>query len=105
MDDGSYRVYRFPWSADADHPPRSRPRAARRPSSVSVYASWNGATEVARWQVLAGQSPASLSPVASAPKQGFETRIDLTSSASTFEVRALSQSGHVLATSAAVPAS
>jgi Arylsulfotransferase (ASST) len=104
QDDGSYRVYRFPWRAS----PTTRPDlAAHRtgPSSVSVYASWNGATDVARWQVLAGQSATSLRAVSSAPKQGFETRIDLTSSSSTFEVRALSQSGRVLATSAALPAS
>jgi hypothetical protein len=104
QDDGSYRVFRFPWRAS----PTTRPdMAAQRTnsSSVSVYASWNGATDVARWQVLAGQSAASLRPVASAPKQGFETRLDLTSTATTFEVRALSQNGRVLATSAVLPAS
>ena len=104
QDDGSYRAYRFPWSATPD----TRPDLAVRrtgPSSVSVYASWNGATHLARWQVLAGPSAASLTPVASVAKQGFETRIDLASSASTFEVRGLSGGGRILATSAAVPAS
>jgi hypothetical protein len=100
-DDGSYREYRFPWSAT----PRTHPVAlARRssPSHVSVYASWNGATTVARWQVLAGASAASLSPVASAPNRGFETRIDIDTSAGVLKVRALSSSGRVLSSSAAV---
>ena len=39
-----------------------------------VYASWNGATEVARWQVLAGDADA-LRGVASRRRDGFETAI------------------------------
>jgi Arylsulfotransferase (ASST) len=103
QDDGSYRAYRFPWNAT----PTTRPDAAARrtgPASVSVYASWNGATGVVRWQVLAGQSATSLAPVASGPRTDFETRIDLTSSATTFAVRALGAKGSVLATSAPVGA-
>jgi hypothetical protein len=99
--DGSYREFRYPWSAT----PRTRPSAAARRgsrSSVSVYASWNGATSVARWQVLAGSSAASLSPAGSAPDRSFETRINVASHASTFAVRALSSSGRILSTSAAV---
>ncbi|MEA2158027.1 MAG: hypothetical protein QOD66_407, partial [Solirubrobacteraceae bacterium] len=101
VDDGSYREFRFPWSAT----PATRPTAAARrtsPTGVSVYASWNGATTVARWQVLAGPSPSALRRTASARRSGFETRIDLPSSASSFAVQALSRSGHVLATSKAV---
>jgi hypothetical protein len=104
QDDGSYRAYTFPWRAT----PATRPDVAARrtgASSVSVYASWNGATEVARWQVLAGKSAGSLVAVGSASKQGFETRIDVTSSAAVFAVRALSRGGRVLATSPALPAS
>jgi hypothetical protein len=102
--DGSYREFRAPWSAT----PKTRPGAAARrtsPSRVSIYASWNGATTVARWQVLAGRTAASLSPVASAPRTGFETRISVRSPASTFEVRALSSSGRILARSNPEPAS
>lgn len=100
-DDGSYREFRFPWRAT----PTTRPTAVARrasPSRVTLYASWNGATTVARWQVLAGPSAGSLSPVASAPDRNFETRIDVASSTSTFALRALSSSGRALATSAAV---
>src|ERR671920_627277 len=50
----SYRAFRFPWSGD----PTDRPAAVAERTSeneVRVYASWNGATEVAAWEVLAGQ--------------------------------------------------
>ena len=55
-DDGSYRVYSFPWSTT----PTTKPAVAAQrvdASTVAVYASWNGATRVARWQVLAGPTP------------------------------------------------
>jgi hypothetical protein len=103
VDDGSYREYRFPWSAT----PTTRPTVAVRrtsPTQVAVYASWNGATTVARWAVLAGPTPSALEPVISAGRSGFETRIDLASSAGSFAVEALSHSGRVLATSKAVTA-
>ncbi len=104
QDDGSYRVLRFPWSAT----PKTLPDVAARRgagSAVSVYASWNGATTVARWQVLAGADAGSLSPVKTAARSGFETRIDVTSGAAVFAVRALNARGRTLATSAPVPAS
>jgi hypothetical protein len=104
IDDGSYRVFRFPWSAT----PSTRPVAAARSTSasrISIYASWNGATTVARWRVLAGRSAASLAAVATVPRRGFETRIDVTNAASSFEVQALSSRGRALAASSPVPVS
>jgi hypothetical protein len=97
-DDGSYRAYRYKWQAT----PRTRPTAVVRRtgrSTVSVYASWNGATAIARWQVLAGPRGGELTPIGSAPSEGFETRIHLPSSATTFAARALDSHGDVLATS------
>ncbi len=48
----SYRVYRESWSGR----PSTRPAFAlsRAGAKATVYASWNGATEVARWRVLGG---------------------------------------------------
>jgi hypothetical protein len=102
-DDGTYRSYRFPWTAT----PKTAPAvvAQRSGSSVSLFASWNGATNVAKWQVLAGPSTGSLARVATVRTQGFETRAEVTSSAAFFGVRALDSSGHVIGRSAAVPAS
>jgi Arylsulfotransferase (ASST) len=96
--DGSYRAYRFPWRAR----PATRPVAVAQrtgPSAVIVHASWNGATDVARWQVLAGRGAGSLKPVAAKRRRGFETRIDVRSAARVVAVRALSASGRVLGTS------
>jgi hypothetical protein len=104
-DDGSYRVFRDPWTGM----PATRPAiTVRRPSTaaVAVYASWNGATSVARWQVLAGRGDSSLRPIGSATARGFETRLAVDTSRlsahanmSTFEVRALDSAGRVLGTS------
>jgi Arylsulfotransferase (ASST) len=102
--DGSYRVFGAPWTAT----PATRPSLTVKrtsPTHVSVYASWNGATTVARWQVLAGASPATLRRAASVRDRGFETRIGVAGRATTFAVRALSAGGRVLAQSTPVPAS
>jgi len=93
IDDGSYRVYRFPWTAR----PVTKPVAAV--SGGALYASWNGATAVARWQALAGADAGALKPVATAARSGFETKIPVPSAA-VYAVRALDAKGHVLATSA-----
>lgn len=64
--------------------------------------SWNGATEVARWRVLAGAGPTTLHRVAEAAKDGFETAIPVASTARYFAVQALDANGRVLRTSEAV---
>jgi len=98
--DGSYRVYRFPWSAT----PRTKPDVAVRANGagVSVYASWNGATTVRRWQVLAGPSEGNLSPVTTVARTGFETRVNLDTTTLAYAVRALGADGKVLSTSPVV---
>ena len=103
VDDGSYRVFGAPWTATPSiRPSLSATRGAG--DRITVYASWNGATTALRWQVLAGASAGKLRPVASAPPRGFETKIRLTSAATTFAVRALGRGGRVLATSRAANA-
>ena len=96
----SFRTYLFPWNGKAPGSPSVVAKAAGGGASVAV--SWNGATEVASWQVLAGASPTSLSPVTTAPKSGFQTSISVSSAGPYFEVQALSSSGSVLGTSSAV---
>jgi len=64
-----------------------------------VWASWNGATDVARWEMLAGASPSSLSSVTSAPADGFETAIQVDGTPAYVAVRALDSAGAVLGTS------
>jgi hypothetical protein len=94
----SYRVYRFPWSAQ---PPTSPALAAALGANglAALYASWNGATDVALWRVLAGPSAGSLHAIARAPRRGFETELAAHSVGPYFAVQALGSGGGVLATS------
>jgi hypothetical protein len=69
---------------------------------MTVEASWNGATDVASWRVLAGSSPGSLMPVAGASKTSFETTIQVPVLAGYLQVQALSASGEILGTSKAI---
>lgn len=97
----SYRTLRFPWSGHPTDPPTV---AAKRGNGnqMTVYVSWNGATDVASWTVLAGPDFAHLNPVTSAPKEGFETAINTTSNQPYYAVQALDANGNVLATSGPV---
>jgi hypothetical protein len=97
----SYRVYRFPWHATPSEPPAVAASAAG--SGITVYASWNGATDVASWRVLGGSSAKQLAPLATAPRNGFETSIDVSGSPAYVAVQALDGSGTVLGTSPAIP--
>ncbi len=92
----SYRAYKLPWRGRPQQPPALAVRTDRR-GRVTAYASWNGATDAARWQVLADGRR-----VASVAKQGFETSIDLGYLlARTVVVRALDARGNVLGVSRA----
>jgi len=97
--DQSYRaLFTSSWVGTPFYPPRGAARSTR--GRTTVFASWNGATQVAAWQVLAGPNAAHLRVVAKRAKTGFETAIR-TGSAKAFKVRALDAHGHVLGTSAA----
>jgi hypothetical protein len=67
-----------------------------------VYASWNGSTQVRKWQVLSSSSSAGpFVPVGSPVLwSGFETKIHVPK-ANYFKVEALNSGGTVLATSSA----
>lgn len=94
----SYRAYRAEWTGQ----PRGRPRLAARTNGdgrVDVHASWNGATEVARWRILAGPDPGSLRPVGVSAWTGFETTIGVETRARYVAAQALDDAGRVLRTS------
>jgi hypothetical protein len=101
----SYRGFRFRWRAQ----PAASPALALAPTSnggLTLYASWNGATQVRRWQVLAGPAPGQLTPDGSpARRTGFETTIQLSDRPAYVAVQALSASGQVLASSGTQPTS
>ena len=52
-DDGSYRTFRYRWHGDPADEPDAR-RQVTGSSKVAAFASWNGATAVKRWELLAG---------------------------------------------------
>ena len=72
------------------------------PGEVTLYTSWNGATEVASWQVLAGPSPDRMEPVGSASRGGFETAIAVRTGEQYLGVQAKEGSGRVLGAAEAV---
>jgi Arylsulfotransferase (ASST) len=104
--DQSYRGYRFPWVGTPSSPPAIAAAIGSSGSSsgasgplTTVYASWNGATQVASWRVLAGGSSHALAPIAAAPRGGFETAIAVPGAQAFVAVQALDASGAVLGTS------
>src|ERR687897_551090 len=97
----SYRAFRFPWKGQ----PKDRPAVvaeAGPEDRVTIYVSWNGATEVETWQVLAGSDPDKLERAGSAPRKGFETAVTLYTSEPFVAVEARDGSGRVIGTSEAV---
>ncbi len=97
----SYRAFRFPWTGHpTDAPAVAVVRAGKR---AVVYASWNGATEIAAWRVLAGPDGGHLRTVAQARKTGFETAIPVFTRARVFRVAALNADGRVMRLSRAAP--
>jgi hypothetical protein len=93
----SYRVYRFPWTGAPTTPPAVATTLTG--GHVTVYASWNGATGVDRWRVLAGATASALAPVATAKRTGFETAIVTSSAGPVVQVQALDAAARVLASS------
>jgi hypothetical protein len=93
----SYRAYRFRWTGRPRNPP------AVAVAGKQVYVSWNGATEVRKWQLLAGPHKKTLRPVRTVLKRGFETAIPISGDAQWVAVRALDRRDRSLARSAAVP--
>lgn len=99
--DLSYRVYLQHWIGTPGYPPDGAVKT--RGGSATVYASWNGATEVRKWRVLAGNSSSHLRTVATKNRSGFETAIALSKSYKTYEVVALDSKGKKLGTSKPFP--
>lgn len=84
----SYRMFRFPWHGN----PQGRPAvklAQDASGALTARVSWNGATDVARWQLLSGSSARSMRQLATVPRAGFETAVTVASPSSRVAVAAL----------------
>jgi Arylsulfotransferase (ASST) len=99
----SYRAFRFPWSGQPVDDPAVAAEPGPADGELTVYASWNGATEVAAWQAIAGPGPGRLEPVGpAADRDGFETAITVRTTQPYVGVQARDDSGRVLGVSEAV---
>jgi arylsulfotransferase ASST len=96
----SYRGYRFRWWGQPTTPPSIA--AAATADGTTVYASWNGATEVASWRVLSGPSARALTTVGQYRDTSFETTMSAPTTQPYVAVQALDLTGRVLGTSRAV---
>ncbi|MCX7521756.1 arylsulfotransferase family protein [Microbacterium sp. STN6] len=100
-----YRGWRGEWHAR----PRTKPAVAverggaggSNDDRMLVHVSWNGATDVHRWRVLAGPDARRLAVARTARRAGFETSIETPAHAAV-RVEALDAGGRVLGASAVV---
>lgn len=90
----NYRYYKTAWQGRPTAPPKARAKAAPN-GATNVWVSWNGATEVARWQVL-GPDGAVLGDQV---WTGFETWIKIPGRPESVQLRALDAQGQRLGTS------
>ncbi len=97
----SYRAFRLPWRALPAEAPAIAADGAG--PTRTIYASWNGATDVRAWQLLAGAREGELHAYAPVPARGFESALAPPQrSGPVFAVRALSAHGAPLGQSPAV---
>ena len=94
----NYRAYRGTWAGR----PATTPSVVVEDGKATV--SWNGATDVARWQLLAGPRRSSLQPDGTFTKKGFETTMPVPADARFVAVRAQGPRGRTLSESAPVEA-
>ena len=71
-----YRAFRFEWSAK----PTGKPAMAVRQNgdgTMTVFASWNGATGITHWQICTGKHPSRMQTVVTHRRHGFETAMTM----------------------------
>ncbi|MEN5074572.1 arylsulfotransferase family protein [Isoptericola cucumis] len=88
----TYRAYRFDWHATPSDPP------AVVVDGDTAYVSWNGATDVASWRLVAGTDAGSAKEVATVPRSGFETAVSPVPEDAGYVLEALDADGTVLGT-------
>jgi hypothetical protein len=95
-----YRAFRFPWKAQPSTGPAVLAAVNNTGEETIVHASWNGATDVASWRVLASSKDEATAARVTVPVAGFETSTILPKRYGQIRVQALDGAGHVLGTSA-----
>jgi hypothetical protein len=100
----SYRGFRQSWLGTPDPAPAVAVRRHPRTGLRTLYASWNGSTETAYWQIFMGRRASDLAPVGTAPRTGFETSVTLGTADGYVAVVALDRAGARLARSKTIAA-
>ncbi|HUB72687.1 MAG TPA: arylsulfotransferase family protein [Solirubrobacteraceae bacterium] len=95
----TYRGFRYPWSARPQAPPALLASLNDTAEETIVRMSWNGATGVARWRVLAGSRRGALASRATVAAQGFESTTILPLKYAYAQVQALDAAGAVIGSS------
>ncbi|KAK3696303.1 hypothetical protein LTR37_018039 [Vermiconidia calcicola] len=105
----SYRSYKFPFVGRPVMPPDvySETTGSDEDDSTTtlVYVSWNGATEVASWNMYKTDhegNDAGAAPVATVPRAGFETTLKYQGYATYVRIEGLDRMGEVLGRSSVV---
>ncbi|MFZ0546760.1 MAG: arylsulfotransferase family protein [Candidatus Promineifilaceae bacterium] len=78
----SYRAFRFPWEGTPTERPRAVVESNGNPTAVTLYTSWNGATDITGYDIYAGPTATTTVMIDNLPRNGFETEIPLTGLAS-----------------------
>jgi hypothetical protein len=92
----NYRTLRFPWVGRPSVPP------ALALAQNALWASWNGSTETASWQLHTGASAGLLAHASTTHRTGFETRLEVPRGARWAAAVALDADGRELGRSPAV---
>lgn len=98
----TYRAFRNRWTGTPKAPPDLAVNALN--GVKHAFVSWNGATKVTHWRLLAGTREASLKPVRVVARKGFETSMRLPTGGAFVAVEAVDAKGKTLARSRVVPA-
>jgi hypothetical protein len=97
----SYRAFLADWVGH----PTTKPDVVAKVGAeggFAIYVSWNGATEVDHWVVMAGSSTADMVQIASQAWSDFETAIFVHSQGPAFQVVAIDKDGNELGRSEVV---
>lgn len=98
----SYRGLLLPWQGSPEHAPALNVGRSSTTGKTIVYASWNGDTRTAFWQVHSGDYKSSLNEIGIARRRAFETAIPVGDVDGYFAVSALDAGGQVLGHSATI---
>ena len=97
-----YRAFRFEWTAK----PAGKPAMAVHQNgdgTMTVYASWNGATGITHWQIRTGKHPSRLTAAVTHRRHGFETAMTMPSASGYVSVAAVDAAGRQLGATAPIP--